>query len=98
MKRMMLFGGFVTLLLFQTAWVVYTQTAKTPAPLRIEKIKGDLYMISGEVIYRHANLLYRMRAGDSLLFDADAPHGPEQLVRLPARYLSIICYRPNQVG
>ena len=56
-----------------------------------------LYMISGEVVYRHANLLYRMRAGDSLLFDADAPHGPEQLVRLPARYLSIICYRRNQV-
>jgi transcriptional regulator with XRE-family HTH domain len=55
-----------------------------------------LYMISGEVVYRHANLLYRMRAGDSLLFDADAPHGPEQLVRLPARYLSIICYRRNQ--
>jgi len=57
-----------------------------------------LYMISGEVVYRHANLLYRMRAGDCLLFDADAPHGPEQLVRLPARYLSIICYRPNQIG
>jgi transcriptional regulator with XRE-family HTH domain len=57
-----------------------------------------LYMISGEVVYRHANLLYRMRGGDSLLFDADAPHGPEQLVRLPARYLSIICYRPNQIG
>jgi len=56
-----------------------------------------LYMISGEVVYRHANLLYRMRAGDSLLFDADAPHGPEQLVRLPARYLSIICYPRNQV-
>ena len=56
-----------------------------------------LYMLSGEVIYRHANLLYRMRAGDSLLFDADAPHGPEELVKLPARYLSIICYRRNQV-
>ena len=55
-----------------------------------------LYMLSGEVIYRHANLLYRMRAGDSLFFDADAPHGPEQLVRLPARYLSIICYRRDQ--
>jgi transcriptional regulator with XRE-family HTH domain len=55
-----------------------------------------LYMISGEVVYRHANLLYRMRAGDSLLFDADAPHGPEQLIRLPARYLSLICYRRNQ--
>jgi len=55
-----------------------------------------LYMLSGEVIYRHANLLYRMRAGDSLFFDADAPHGPEELVRLPARYLSIICYRRDQ--
>lgn len=56
-----------------------------------------LYMLQGEVVYRHANLLYRMRSGDSLLFDADAPHGPEQLVRLPARYLSIICYRHSQV-
>jgi glyoxylase-like metal-dependent hydrolase (beta-lactamase superfamily II) len=48
MKRIILFGVFATLLLFQTAWAVYTQTAKTPAPLRIEKVKGDLYMISGE--------------------------------------------------
>ena len=54
-----------------------------------------LYMLSGEVVYRHANLKYRMRTGDSLMFDADAPHGPEELVRLPARYLSIICY-PRQ--
>jgi len=56
-----------------------------------------LYMLSVEVVYRHANLLYRMRTGDSLFFDADAPHGPEQLVRLPARYLSIICYRRSQM-
>jgi glyoxylase-like metal-dependent hydrolase (beta-lactamase superfamily II) len=48
MKRTILFGVFLTLLLCQTAWVVYTQTAKAPAPLRIEKVKGDLYMISGE--------------------------------------------------
>ena len=48
MKRMILFAVFVTLLLCQTAWVVYTQTAKAPGPLRIEKVKGDLYMISGE--------------------------------------------------
>ena len=26
------------------------------------------------------------------VFDADAPHGPETLVKLPARYMSIICY------
>jgi len=32
----------------QSAWVVYTQNAKPPGPLRIEKVKGELYMISGE--------------------------------------------------
>src|SRR6188768_1318671 len=48
MNRMILLVGVVTLLLLQTAWVVYTQTAKTPGTLRIEKVKGDLYMISGE--------------------------------------------------
>jgi transcriptional regulator with XRE-family HTH domain len=51
-----------------------------------------LYMIEGEVVYRHADQLYRMQPGDSLFFDADARHGPEELVRLPARYLSIISY------
>jgi glyoxylase-like metal-dependent hydrolase (beta-lactamase superfamily II) len=29
-------------------WVVYTQTPRPPGALRIEKVKGDLYMISGE--------------------------------------------------
>jgi DNA-binding XRE family transcriptional regulator/mannose-6-phosphate isomerase-like protein (cupin superfamily) len=51
-----------------------------------------LYMLEGEVVYRHADKHFTMRPGDSLFFDADAPHGPEQLVRLPARYLSIISY------
>lgn len=51
-----------------------------------------LYMLSGEIVYRHGDSLYRMRAGDSFFFDADAPHGPEELVKLPARYLSIISY------
>ncbi len=52
-----------------------------------------LYMLEGEVSYRHGTEIYRMTPGDSLLFDADAPHGPEALTRLPARYLSIITYR-----
>ncbi|BCH66862.1 XRE family transcriptional regulator [Agrobacterium vitis] len=54
-----------------------------------------LYMLEGEVVYRHGESLYRMQPGDSLFFDADAPHGPEELVSLPARYLSIISY-PHQ--
>lgn len=51
-----------------------------------------LYMLEGEVVYRHGDRRFRMQPGDSLFFDADAPHGPEELVSLPARYLSIICY------
>ncbi|KUM28400.1 MerR family transcriptional regulator [Mesorhizobium loti] len=51
-----------------------------------------LYMLEGEVVYRHGSNLYRMLPGDSLFFDADAPHGPEELTKLPIRYLSIISY------
>ncbi|MEY2957053.1 MAG: helix-turn-helix domain-containing protein [Gemmobacter sp.] len=51
-----------------------------------------LYMLEGEVDYRHGDRIYPLKPGDSLLFDADAPHGPETLVRLPARYLSVIAY------
>lgn len=51
-----------------------------------------LYMLDGVVDYRHGDQIYRLEPGDSLLFDSDAPHGPEELVQLPARYLSIITY------
>lgn len=51
-----------------------------------------LYMLEGEVIYRHGDARYLLQPGDSLFFDADAPHGPEELVALPACFLSIICY------
>jgi transcriptional regulator with XRE-family HTH domain len=51
-----------------------------------------LYMLEGEVSYRHGNRNYTMRPGDSLFFDADAPHGPDELRKLPIRFLSVICY------
>jgi len=51
-----------------------------------------IYMLQGEVGYRHGDKLYRMGPGDSLYFDSDVPHGPEQLLKLPARFLSIITY------
>jgi len=51
-----------------------------------------LYMLEGEVDYRHGKNVYPLKPGDTLFFDADAPHGPEVLVKLPARYLSIISY------
>ena len=51
-----------------------------------------LYMLEGEVSYRHGDHLYALKPGDTLFFDADAPHGPEILQKLPALYLSIISY------
>ncbi|MBF9033490.1 helix-turn-helix domain-containing protein [Rhodobacterales bacterium HKCCE2091] len=51
-----------------------------------------LYMLDGKVDYRHGDRIYTLEPGDTLLFDADAPHGPEDLLDLPARYLSIITY------
>ncbi len=51
-----------------------------------------LYMLEGVVDYRHGEQAYRLEPGDTLLFDADAPHGPIELIELPARYLSIITY------
>ena len=55
-----------------------------------------LYMLEGEVEYAHDNQTYTLEPGDSLHFDADAPHGPKVLKRLPAKYLSIISYTPSE--
>jgi transcriptional regulator with XRE-family HTH domain len=58
-----------------------------------------IYMLEGEVDYRHADKTYTLRKGDSLFFDATAPHGPENLTVLPMHYLSIIMYgRMNHRG
>ena len=48
MRRTTLLLASIAVFALQTAWVVYTQTAKPPGPLRIEKIKDRLFMISGE--------------------------------------------------
>jgi quercetin dioxygenase-like cupin family protein/DNA-binding XRE family transcriptional regulator len=51
-----------------------------------------LHLLEGELIYRHGNQLYRMEAGDSLTFEGEIPHGPEALVQVPIRLLSIMNY------
>ena len=51
-----------------------------------------IYMLTGKVVYRHADRLYPLSPGDALYFDARAPHGPEELVQRPMTYLSIIIY------
>jgi transcriptional regulator with XRE-family HTH domain len=51
-----------------------------------------LYMLEGEVGYRHGDMVYPLKPGDSLFFDADVPHGPEELRSLPIRFLSVISH------
>ncbi len=57
-----------------------------------------IYLLEGIVGYRHADKTYRLTPGDSLYFDADAPHGPEELESLPIRFLSIIVYSRESEG
>lgn len=54
-----------------------------------------LYMLEGEVGYRHADRVFVLRPGDSLFFDADVAHGPEELRKLPIRFLSVITHITN---
>src|SRR5215475_542725 len=48
MRRTSLVRILAATFLLQSAWAVYTQNAKTPGPLRIERVRGELYLISGE--------------------------------------------------
>ena len=49
-----------------------------------------IYMLEGELTYAHGDATYVLGPGDSLFFDAAAAHGPLELKKLPAIYLSII--------
>ena len=49
-----------------------------------------LYILAGEVLYRHARKTYHLKAGDSLFFDADAAHGPQELISLPVKMIAVL--------
>lgn len=57
-----------------------------------------LYVLEGEVGYRHGDESFHLKPGDSLFFDADAPHGPDELIDLPVRYISVISYPQSSSG
>ena len=49
MRRTSLIRIFVAAFVLLGAWAAYTQNQRPPRPLQIAKVKGDLYMISGDV-------------------------------------------------
>jgi transcriptional regulator with XRE-family HTH domain len=46
-----------------------------------------IHMLAGRLVYRFGDNLYAMSSGDSLTYDADAPHGIERVEEFPATYL-----------
>ncbi|HIQ18971.1 MAG TPA: XRE family transcriptional regulator [Novosphingobium capsulatum] len=57
-----------------------------------------IHMLEGTLSYRHGNRLYKLSPGDTLLFDSQAQHGPEELGEGTLRYLSIIVYPRGSRG
>lgn len=55
-----------------------------------------IYLLEGRILYRHGNQMYPLGPGDALTFRGDVPHGPERLIRLPIRMLSIIIYHDER--
>ena len=51
-----------------------------------------IHMLEGKLEYRHGQHTYLLEPGDSLTFRGDIPHGPEKLIELPIRFLTIIHY------
>ena len=51
-----------------------------------------IHMFEGEIEYRHGRQTNLLAPGDSLTFRGEVPHGPERLIRLPIRRLSVIVY------
>jgi transcriptional regulator with XRE-family HTH domain len=51
-----------------------------------------LYMLEGVMVYGHGDAQYTMRPGDALQLDGEGTHGPQELVELPIRFLSVTAY------
>ena len=80
---------------YEPYYITLTRKAEAYASFRHEGMEF-IYILEGEVGYRHGNQVYRLKPGDSLFFSATAAHGPEELVKLPLKFLSIIVYQRQQ--
>ncbi|MBU6460648.1 MAG: XRE family transcriptional regulator [Proteobacteria bacterium] len=57
-----------------------------------------IYMLEGKIEYRHGQHTYILTPGDSLMFDGNIVHGPEQLIEVPIRFLALIIYGEDYDG
>ena len=54
-----------------------------------------IYLLKGQLTYRHGDESYPLKPGDALTFSGRVPHGPEKLIKLPIVLLSIIMYQAD---
>src|SRR5690625_6976994 len=52
-----------------------------------------VYVLEGVMDYQHQESVFRMEAGDSLLFDGEGLHGPARIIEAPIRFLSVFVTR-----
>jgi transcriptional regulator with XRE-family HTH domain len=77
--------------------MIYTSTSKVMPSLRRVGTQF-IYILEGQLVYRHGTATYLMSEGDSLLFQAVVPHGPESILRAPVRYLSVLSFLGGMGG
>lgn len=51
-----------------------------------------VHVLQGRLTYRHGRHDYALGPGDTLTFRGEVPHGPQRLIKLPIRLLSVIIY------
>ena len=51
-----------------------------------------LFVLEGEMVYGHGEARYTLRPGDALALDGEGGHGPQELLVLPVRFLSVVAY------
>jgi transcriptional regulator with XRE-family HTH domain len=57
-----------------------------------------LFMLEGEMVYGHGESSYTLGPGDALQLDGEGVHGPQELLALPIRFLSVVAYGEDATG
>lgn len=68
--------------------ITLTETAGQHASFQHTGVEF-VYGLAGRMLYRYGDRVIELATGDSLLYDATAVHGPEQVLNGPVTYLSI---------
>ena len=76
--------------LFVEPYLVTLSEAAEPHPTFHHEGIEFMHVVSGRMTYRYQDAFYELGPGDTLLFDANALHGPERLTEGPISYLSIV--------